>query len=82
MDRIEETIRRVALEIARRSSPDLEHVRMEDALIEDLHMESLDLAELVAILEMEFAVDPFASAAISQIRSVGDLESAFRAASA
>ena len=80
MDTIEETIRRVALEIARRSDPELEGVRMEHALIEDLGMESLALAELVAILEMELGVDPFSSTAISQIRTVGDLHSAFRGA--
>jgi hypothetical protein len=29
---------------------------------------------------MEFAVDPFSTTAISQIRTVGDLHSAFRTA--
>ena len=82
MNDLENTIRRVTLEIARRKAPDLAEVQMEQSLIEQLGLASMDLAELIAILEAELGVDPFATTAISRIRTVADLCTAYRAAAA
>jgi acyl carrier protein len=79
---LENTIRRVTLEIARRKVPQLADVQMEHSLVEWLGLGSMDLAELIAILEMELGVDPFATTSISRIRTVGDIYEAYRAAGA
>lgn len=76
------TILRITLEIARRKAPALAEVQMGDSLIERLGLESMDLAELIATLEAELGVDPFATTAISRIRTVADLCAAYRAAAA
>jgi len=52
-----------------------------DKLSATLGLSSLDLAFLVADLEAEFGVDPFAKlVSITSIRSVDDLERAYRTA--
>jgi acyl carrier protein len=49
-------------------------IAMQHALREDLGLASLDLAQLVAILEMELGVDPFATlGTVDSIRTVADL---------
>lgn len=48
-------------------------------LAADLGLESLDIAELVAVLELELDADPFVeSASIADARSVGDLIEIYR----
>ena len=50
-------------------------------LTADLGLESLDVAKIVAVLEVELEVDPFAQlVAITDIRTVGDLTDAYRRA--
>lgn len=49
-------------------------IREEMSLNGELGLSSLDLAELVALLEQRFGVDPFRQfVAITSIRTVGDL---------
>lgn len=48
-------------------------IREEMSLNGELGLSSLDLAELVALLEQRFGVDPFRHVAITSIRTVGDL---------
>jgi acyl carrier protein len=46
----------------------------EQRLIAELGLDSLDVAELVATLEVEVGADPFAeSASITDVHTVGDL---------
>lgn len=62
------------LNIARRRSAGLAEVRMDQALVADIGLESLDIAELVATLELRLGKDPFAAdVAITSVRTVGDL---------
>ncbi len=50
----------------------------EDTFVEDLGLKSLDLARMVAMLELKLGVDPFAElVSITSIRTVGDLHAAY-----
>ncbi len=54
-------------------------VAMEATLTGDLGLQSIQLAELVAILEQDLKVDPFAALVpITSVRTVGDLCEAYR----
>jgi acyl carrier protein len=49
-------------------------LQREHRLISDLGMDSMDIAELVAVLEEQLGDDPFAEAAsIADVRTIGDL---------
>jgi acyl carrier protein len=53
-------------------------IRSEDRLNADLGLTSLDLATLVAALEMKLKADPFQELVpITSVRSIGDLEAAY-----
>lgn len=82
MTDIEEVILQATLKIARRRRPGLTSLSKEQALIADLGLESLEIAELVATLEMATDQDPFAKdIAIVSIKTVGDLCRAYTRAS-
>ncbi len=53
------------LRIAERKQPELRGVEPNQHLIEDLQLDSLDIAELVATLEMTLNIDPFSSSSLS-----------------
>jgi acyl carrier protein len=75
---ISKTVRdQVGLLIEEKDLPAREIVA-EDRLNADLGLTSLDLASLVAALEMKLKADPFQElVAITSIRTVGDLEAAY-----
>jgi acyl carrier protein len=76
MERLEarSKITATLLEIVRRRSPSITSVSDEQKLTSDLGLQSLDMAELVAVLEIEFGADPFLSqASIADVHTVGDL---------
>ena len=74
MNELENEICRVVVKIARRRSPTLASVTHDQALVADLGLESLDIAELVATLEVQIGRDPFAKdVAISTVKTVADL---------
>jgi acyl carrier protein len=77
---VDETVVRVVLDIARTHRPELDRVQPEQALVDELGFDSLDIAQLVAVLEDELSVDPFATTAISRVRTVGDLCEVYRRA--
>jgi acyl carrier protein len=53
-------------------------ISSEDRLNADLGLTSLDLASLVAALEMKLKADPFQEfVPITSVRSIGDLEAAY-----
>ncbi len=61
-------------EITNRKPHRLAEVRREHRLIADLSMDSMDIAELVALLEEQLGKDPFAeTASIADVRTVHDL---------
>jgi acyl carrier protein len=67
------------LEIVQRNTPSCQAITADQSLLDDLGLESMDLAELVATLEVELGSNPFAeSVAISDVRTVADLCAAYR----
>ena len=78
MENLDEVVLGVIRNVARENSPELEGIREDQMLVEDLGLRSLDLARIVAKLEMKLEVDPFAElVAITSIRTAGDLCAAY-----
>ncbi len=78
MNNIEKIIHETVLQIAQQKSSEMTEVNSEQKLNADLGFSSLDLAQLVAILEMKLDADPFAKlVSITSIRTVGDLCDAY-----
>lgn len=69
----------VVLAIVRERSPECAKLSDSDALTTDLGLRSLDLARIVALLEMRLDGDPFAElVSITTVRTVGDIADAYR----
>jgi acyl carrier protein len=80
-DDVERIVIAAVLEVARRGSPGLAAVAPHQTLIVELGLSSLDLAELVAVLDADLGADPFAAdVVIGDVRTVGDLIQAYRRA--
>ncbi|MBI5509934.1 MAG: hypothetical protein HY903_14355 [Deltaproteobacteria bacterium] len=78
MSDVAETVRATVLEIVRRQRPEVQAVVGEQALVAELGLRSMDIAELVATLEMKLNADPFEElVAISDVKTVGDLCAAY-----
>ena len=76
---IDETIFQVIREILEQKQGTPRDVTHDKSLSGDLSFESLDIAQLVATLEMKLGVDPFAThVTIAAVRTVGDLCAAYR----
>jgi acyl carrier protein len=68
----------VVRSVAREKNPEVESVRGDQTLVEDLGLRSLDLARIIAKLEMKLGVDPFAElVSVTSVRTVGDLCAAY-----
>ena len=75
---IEEVVVPVVLDIVRRKEPGATTVDLDARLVADLGLRSLDLAEIVAVLEQQTDYDPFAEdVSITSVRTVKDLCSAY-----
>ena len=73
MKRFEGGPRRGPREIARNRG-----IRPDQLLVDDLGLRSLDLARIIAKLEMKLGVDPFAElVSVTSIRTPGDLCAAY-----
>lgn len=69
----------IVLRIVRERTPECEKVSDDDALTANLGLPSLDLARIVAQLEMRLDGDPFAElVSITSVRTVGDIVDAYR----
>lgn len=77
---MEDKIYAAVLDLAKRHNPALTAVTADQVLTTQLRLESLDLAQLVAVLEDQLGVDPFATATMATVRTVGDLCAAYRRA--
>ncbi|MEP7192900.1 MAG: phosphopantetheine-binding protein [Actinomycetota bacterium] len=77
-----ETVKAVLLEIVNEEAALVEHLDEEQLLVDQLGLTSLNLARLVAVLEMELDTDPFSDdVPITGVRTVGDLLQAYDPAS-
>jgi acyl carrier protein len=78
MENVTDVVIAVIRGVVREQYPETEEVRGEQGLVEDLGLKSLDLARIVAKLDIELGVDPFSeTVAITSIRTVGDLCEAY-----
>ncbi|MGA5562211.1 acyl carrier protein [Streptomyces platensis] len=75
-----ETVEAALLEIVNEVAGPVEHLDEDQLLVDQLGLESLHLARLVAVLEMELDIDPFSDEVpITSVRTVGDLLQAYDA---
>lgn len=73
MEKIKKIINKCVLEIIELTGYDVDF-NENTKLVDELGLSSLDLAELVASLELELEVDPFSNgASISSISTINDL---------
>ena len=72
---ITSTIKQFIMQIADRRSLPITNIGEEDSLVEDLGLNSLDIATLISLLETKYEVDPFAEnkAVITEIYNVKGL---------
>jgi acyl carrier protein len=76
---IESAVHDVVLTLARETDPTRQAVSNSDHLIADLGFRSLDLAVLLARLEISLEGDPFSElVSITSVRTVGDICDAYR----
>lgn len=80
---IEEAVVPVVLEIVKRKDSSRSDLHLDDKLVGDLGLRSLDLAEIVAVLEQKTGLDPFAElVSITSVRTVRDICNAYETAAA
>ena len=73
-----ETVMAALLEIVTEVAGPVEHLEEDQLLVDQLGLESLHLARLVAVLELELDTDPFSDEVpITSVRTVGDLLQAY-----
>ncbi|SDT70149.1 acyl carrier protein [Actinoplanes derwentensis] len=73
-----ETVMTALLEIVNEVAGPVDHLDSDQLLVDQLGLESLHLARLVAVLEMELDTDPFTDEVpITSVRTVGDLLRAY-----
>lgn len=74
MERTKESIESAIKQILDQKSYKVPDIKDELRIIEDLGFSSLDIAQLIAHLEMELGIDPFSEGAlISSINTVGSM---------
>ena len=79
MENFEQVIYETILEVAQEVNPSILNIENANTLNADLGLKSLDLARIVAMLEINLSADPFAAlVAITSIRTVGDLVKAYK----
>jgi acyl carrier protein len=79
LDDLDARIHAAVLKVARQRGATLTSVESHHRWTVDLGLKSLDLAQIVALLERQTGVDPFAELVpITSIRTVGDLAAAYR----
>jgi acyl carrier protein len=77
----EAVIEAAVLSIVNEVAEPRENLSPEDLLVDHLGLRSLDLARIVAVLEVELGLDPFSELVpITDVRTVGDLSGAYRLA--
>jgi acyl carrier protein len=78
MSDVEAVVREAVLEVLRTNGSGKASVTSEHSLIVDLGLSSLDLARLIAILELRLQADPFShDIAIATVHTISDLCQAY-----
>jgi len=74
MEQIFKVVKNIVNEIKQLNGAECVEVTLESKIVHDLGFRSLDIAQLVAMLEIEYEKDPFAEgAALSEVITIGDL---------
>ncbi|MCB0193850.1 MAG: acyl carrier protein [Anaerolineae bacterium] len=79
MGNLDQIVRDVIRAVAQEESIELVDLHDAQRLVDDIGLKSLDLARILAILELKLGVDPFSSnlVSITDVRTVGDLCAAY-----
>ena len=78
MDQLKQEIYATVQSVVEEEGIDVSEIHDHDALGDDLGLRSIDIARIIAILELQLAVDPFAELVpITSVRTVGDLWAAY-----
>ena len=79
MEHVEQIVCDVIAKVAEEKKLDLEKVLKTQKLVGDIGFKSIDLARIIAILEIKLDVDPFSKLVpITSIQTVGDLCNAYQ----
>jgi len=79
MEHVEQIVCDVIAKVAGEKKLDLEKVLKTQKLVGDIGFKSIDLARIIAILEIKLDVDPFSKLVpITSIQTVGDLCNAYQ----
>jgi len=79
MENIEQTVFDVIAKVAEEKGLDLKTPALTQKLVTDIGFKSIDLARIIAILEIKLSVDPFSKLVpITSIQTVGDLCDAYQ----
>ncbi len=74
MESIFEKVKETVNEIKQLNGADSVEVTMESRIVHDLGFKSLDVAQLIAMLEVEFGKDPFSEgASLAEVMTIEDL---------
>lgn len=80
MENVKEKINSVLRDIQLRNSYKSKELNDECKIVQDLGFSSLDIAELIALLEMELGVDPFSEGvSIMDVHKIGELHQVYQA---
>ena len=81
MELIKEKVNTVILEIQSQNNVKMEELKEDHRISKDLGFSSLDVAQLIATLEMELGVDPFAeNVALQDVNTLGKLYNVYQEA--
>lgn len=79
MENIEQTVFDVIAKVAEEKGLDLKTVGLTQKLVTDIGFKSIDLARIIAILEITLSADPFSKLVpITSIQTIGDLCDAYQ----
>jgi hypothetical protein len=79
MEHVEQAVSAVIAKVAAEKGLDLKTVQKHQKLVGDIGFKSIDLARIIAILEIKLNADPFAKLVpITSVQTVGDLCHAYR----
>lgn len=78
MNNLKQIIYSTVRKVVEEESIEVGEIHEDDALVDNLGLRSMDLARILAILELKLNVNPFAElVSITSIRTVGDLCAAY-----
>ncbi len=79
LETVEQVVNEVIVKVAREKKLELDRVHSSQKLVGDIGFKSIDLARIIAIMEIKLSVDPFSKLVpFTSIQTVGDLCDAYQ----